>query len=98
MDTIYTVNVGGFDMKLYSSESEAETLSIVKAVNRRIKEFDQGNKGAPKINSILLTCMDLCDENRQLKEKNEAQKAKLAALKAQLEEKKKEIAALKSGE
>ena len=89
MDTIYTVNVGGFDMKLYSSESEAETLSIVKAVNRRIKEFDQGNKGAPKINSILLTCMDLCDENRQ---------SKLAALKAQLAEAKKEIAALKSGE
>ena len=74
MDTIYTVNVGGFDMKLYSSESEAETLSIVKAVNRKIAQFEQGNKGAPKINSILLACMDLCDENRQLKEKLAMQK------------------------
>ena len=89
-ETIYTVNVGGFDLKLYSSETEAETTSIVKAVNRRIREFDQGMKGAPKINAILLTCMALCDENRQLKEKLDSQKEKNAALKAQLAALKKE--------
>lgn len=89
-ETIYTVNIGGFDLKLYSSETEAETTSIVKAVNRRIREFDQGMKGAPKINSILLTCMALCDENRQLKEKLDQQKAKNAALKAQLAQLKQE--------
>ncbi len=98
MDSIYTVNIGGFDLKMYSSETEAETTSIVKAVNRRIREFDQGSKGAPKINAILLTCMDLCDENRQLKEKNENQRAKIAALKAQLAEAKNQIAALKNEE
>lgn len=97
-DTIYTVNVGGFDVKLYSSETEAETTSIVKAVNRRIAQFEQGNKGAPKMNSILLACMDLCDENRQLKEKLEKQRAKNAALKAQVAELKKELAAAKDGE
>lgn len=91
-ETIYTVNVGGFDLKLYSSETEAETTSIVKAVNRKIREFDQGMKGAPKINAILLTCMALCDENRQLKEKVEGQKEKIAALKAQLAALKKENA------
>lgn len=85
METIYTVNIGGFDLKLYSSETEAETTSIVKAVNRRIREYDQG-KGAPKINAILLTCMALCDENRQLKEKLENQREKNSALKAQLAE------------
>ncbi len=87
-DTIYTVSVGGFDLKLYSSETEAETTSIVKAVNRRIAQFEQG-KNAPKINAILLACMDFCDENRQLKEKLEAQRAKNASLKAQLAEAKK---------
>lgn len=97
-DTIYTVNVGGFDVKLYSSETEAETTSIVKAVNRRIAQFEQGNKGAPKINSILLACMDLCDENRQLKDKLENQRSKVSSLKDQLAEAKKEIAALKAGE
>lgn len=83
-ENIYTVNVAGFDVKLYSSETEAGTASIVKAVNRKISQFEQGNKGAPKINSILLACMDLCDENRQLKEKLERQRNKIAALKAQL--------------
>lgn len=92
-DTIYTVNVGGFDVKLYSSETEAETTSIVKAVNRKISQFEQGNKGAPKINSILLACMDLCDENRQLKEKLERQRNKIAALKAELAEANKKLAA-----
>ncbi len=87
-DTIYTVNIGGFDLKLYSSETEAETTSIVKAVNRRIAQFDRG-KNSPKINAILMACMDMCDENRQLKEKLEAQRAKNAALKAQLAEAKK---------
>lgn len=96
-DTIYTVSIGGFDLKLYSSETEAETTSIVKAVNRRISQFDQG-KNAPKINAILLACMDLCDENRQLKDKLEHQRSKNATLKAQLIEAKKEIAALKDGE
>ncbi len=85
-DNIYTVNVAGFDVKLYSSETEAETTSIVKAVNRKISQFEQGNKGAPKINSILLACMDFCDENRQMKEKLERQRNKIAALKAQLAE------------
>lgn len=98
MDSIYTVNVGGFDLKLYSSETEAETTSIVKAVNRRIREFEQGNKGAPKINAILLACMDLCDENRQLKDKLENQRAKVSSLKGQLAAAKKEIAALKGEE
>ncbi len=84
-DNIYTVNVAGFDVKLYSSETEAETTSIVKAVNRKITQFEQGNKGAPKINSILLACMDFCDENRQLKEKLERQRNKIASLKAQLQ-------------
>ena len=97
-DTIYTVTVGGIDVKLYSSETEAETTSIVKAVNRRIAQFEQGNKGAPKINSILLTCMDFCDENRQLKEKLEKQRSKVTSLKMQLAEAKKESAALKAGE
>ncbi len=97
-ESIYTVTVGGFDLKLYSSETEAETTSIVKAVNRRISQFEQGNKGAPKINSILLTCMDLCDENRQLKDKLDTQRSKVASLKAQLAEAKKEIAALKAKE
>lgn len=92
-DTIYTVNVGGFDVKLYSSETEAETTSIVKAVNRKISQFEQGNKGAPKINSILLTCMDFCDENKQLKEKVERQRNKIAALKAELAEANKKLAA-----
>ncbi len=96
-DIIYTVNVGGFDLKLYSSETEAETTSIVKAVNRRIAQFDQG-KNAPKINAILMACMDLCDENRQLKDKLDNQRNKVASLKAQLAEAKKEIAALKDGE
>ncbi|MBO5222055.1 MAG: cell division protein ZapA [Clostridia bacterium] len=90
-ETIYTVNIGGFDLKMYSSETEAETTSIVKAVNRRIREFDQGPKGAPKINAILLTCMALCDENRQLKEKLENQRAKNAALKAQIAQLKNEM-------
>lgn len=90
-ETIYTVNIGGFDLKMYSSETEAETTSVVKAVNRRIREFDQGSKGAPKINAILLTCMALCDENRQLKEKLDHQKARNAALKAQLAELKKDL-------
>lgn len=98
MESIYTVNVGGFDLKLYSSETEAETTSIVKAVNRRIREFDQSSKGAPKINAILLTCMDLCDENRQLKEKVEHQRTKLASLKQQLVEAQKELSALKGKE
>lgn len=96
-DTIYTVNVGGFDLKLYSSETEAETTSIVKAVNRRIQQFEQG-KGAPKINSILLACMDLCDENRQLKDKLEHQRSRNAALKAQIAELKKELDARTDGE
>ena len=90
-ETIYTVNIGGFDLKMYSSETEAETTSIVKAVNRRIREFDQGPKGAPKINAILLTCMALCDENRQLKEKLENQRSKNAALKAQIAQLKNEM-------
>lgn len=98
MDSIYTVNVGGFDLKLYSSETEAETTSIVKAVNRRIREFEQGNKGAPKINAILLACMDMCEENRQLKEKLDNQRAKVSSLKSQLAQAKKEIAALKGEE
>ncbi len=97
-ETIYTVNVGGFDVKLYSSETEAETTSIVKAVNRRISQFEQGNKGAPKINAILLTCMDFCDENRQLKEKTEKQRSKINSLKMQLAEAKRELAALKGEE
>ena len=95
---IYTVNVGGVDVTLYSSETEAETLSIVKRVNRRISKFEQGNKGAPKINSILMTCMDFCDENRQLKAKLEKHRYKVASLKFQLLEAKKEIASLKAGE
>ena len=96
-DTIYTVNVGGFDVKLYSSETEAETTSIVKTVNRRISQFEQG-KSAPKINAILLTCMDFCDENRQLKEKLEKQRSKVTSLKMQLAEAKRELAALKGEE
>lgn len=98
MDSIYTVNVGGFDLKLYSSETEAETTSIVKAVNRRIREFEQGNKGAPKINAILLACMAMCDENRQLKEKLDHQRTKVSSLKEQLAQVKKELAVLKGEE
>jgi cell division protein ZapA (FtsZ GTPase activity inhibitor) len=97
-DSIYTVNIAGVDLTLYSSETEAETTSIVKSVNRRISQFEQGNKGAPKINSILMACMDLGDENRQLKAKLEKQRSKVASLKLQLEEAKKEIASLKAGE
>lgn len=98
MDSIYTVNIGGFDLKLYSSESEAETTSVVKAVNRRIREFEQGSKNNTKINAILLTCMDLCDENRQLKAKKDALQSRVADLRLQLAEAKREIAALKKKE
>ena len=91
MENIYTVNIGGFDLKLYSSETEAETTSVVKAVNRKIREFDQGPKGGSKLNAILLTCMALCDENRQLKEQNEHLRAKNAALKGQIAELKEQL-------
>lgn len=97
-EKIYTVTVAGVDVKLYSSETEAETTSIVKTVNRRISQFEQGNKGAPKINSILLACMDFCDENRRLKNKLEHQRSKVASLKAQLAEAKKALSAGKDGE
>ena len=73
-----------------------EYLIDVRPVPREL--FEQGNKGAPKINSILLACMDFCDENRRLKNKLEHQRSKVASLKAQLAEAKKALSAGKDGE
>lgn len=82
MERIYNVNIGGFDLKLYSGETEAEMMSLVKAVNRRIAEYEKSSKGCTKINAILLTCMELCQENRELKDKRDALQKKVSDLRA----------------
>ena len=66
--------------------------SLVKAVNRKVSEFEKASKGCTKINALVLTSLDLCDENRRLKAKEEALRGKVAALKRQLAQVKKEQA------
>ena len=72
----YAVRVAGRELQIRSSRSEADVTSLVKAVNRKIGEFEKdGASGS--VEAILRACLFFCEENRRLKENAPARKGEI---------------------
>lgn len=72
----YAAQIGGYELQIRSSRSEADVASLVKTVNRKICEFEkEGVSGS--VEAILRACLFFCEENRRLKENAPARKGEI---------------------
>jgi cell division protein ZapA len=66
-----TVELCDKEFYLLSDESEEYVNSLVKEINRMIQETAYKNLRISKADAAVLTCLDLCDQNRKLTENND---------------------------
>ena len=77
MENVYTVKIGGYELSLYSSESEEYTNKIASAVDAKIKEVMSSNSSLSLTSAALITAMDLCDQILRLQTGTDNMRAQL---------------------
>ena len=66
-----TVELCDKAFSLISDESEEYVKSLAKEINTMIQETAYKNLRISKADAAVLTCLDLCDQNRKLTENND---------------------------
>ena len=66
-----TVELCDKEFFLLSDESEEYVKSLAKEINTMIQETAYKNLRISKADAAVLTCLDLCDQNRKLTENND---------------------------
>ncbi|MBQ6052575.1 MAG: cell division protein ZapA [Clostridia bacterium] len=62
MENVYTVKIYGFEITLYSTETEEYTRKIAAAVEEKIKEQTDANPSASLTKASILALMELYDQ------------------------------------
>ena len=62
MESVYTVKICGFEITLYSTETEEYTQKIAAAVEEKIKEQTSANPSASLTKASILALMELYDQ------------------------------------
>ena len=66
-----TIELCDKEFSLVSDESEEYVKSLAKEINQMIQETAYKNLRISKADAAVLTCLDLCDQNRKLTENND---------------------------
>ena len=66
-----TIELCDKEFALLSDEPEEYVKSLAKEINRMIQETAYKNLRISKADAAVLTCLDLCDQNRKLTENND---------------------------
>jgi len=66
-----TVELCDKEFSLLSDESDEYVKSLAKEINTMIQETAYKNLRISKADAAVLTCLDLCDQNRKLTENND---------------------------
>jgi cell division protein ZapA len=66
-----TVELCDKEFSLLSDEPEEYVKSLAKEINRMVQETAYKNLRISKSDAAMLTCLDLCDQNRKLTENND---------------------------
>ena len=66
-----TVELCDKEFSLLSDEHEEYVKSLAKEINQMIQETAYKNLRISKADAAVLTCLDLCDQNRKLTENND---------------------------
>jgi cell division protein ZapA len=66
-----TVELCDKEFSLLSDEPEEYVKSLAKEINRMVQETAYKNLRISKADAAVLTCLDLCDQNRKLTENND---------------------------
>ena len=66
-----TIELCDKEFSLLSDEPEDYVKSLAKEINQMIQETAYKNLRISKSDAAVLTCLDLCDQNRKLTENND---------------------------